>query len=437
MKNVYLVLLLQLVILAPLACQVLTGEVPRKVEIRESEDSYKLYVDDKEFYVNGAGCEFGDIKNLAEHGANTIRTWRIDNGIKTGKEILDEAQSNGLLVLMGLDVGRERHGFDYNNTVAVKQQMDRIRAQVLQYKDHPALLGWIIGNELNLGAKNVKVWDAVNDISKMIHTIDTNHPTTTALSGLRPGPVGEVKARCTDLDFLCFQMYGDVINIKKRLEDADWTGPYMVTEWGATGHWEVKKTEWGIPIEETSTEKATKILERWNNAIQANKTQCLGSFVFLWGQKQERTPTWYGFFLETGEETEATDVMQFAWTGKWPENRVPAIDSVLLNGKTRYDNIHLESSQKANVQIFAHDPDKDALSVICEIMPDKADNFRNGGDKEERPSTVYSKTLKKFKNKIAIETPAQPGPYRVFIYVFDGHNNAGTANVPFIVDEVK
>ncbi len=42
----------------------------------------------------------------------------------------------------------------------------------MEYKDHPALMIWSIGNELNHGATNPKVWDAVNEISEMIHEID-------------------------------------------------------------------------------------------------------------------------------------------------------------------------------------------------------------------------------------------------------------------------
>jgi len=43
--------------------------------------------------------------------------------------------------------------------------------------------------------------------------------------------------------------------------------------------------------------------------------------VFSLGQKQERTPTWYGMFLSSGEATETVDVMEYIWTGRWPEIR--------------------------------------------------------------------------------------------------------------------
>ena len=54
-------------------------------------------------------------------------------------------------------------------------QLEYARNEVMKYKDHPALLTWIIGNEANLNFRNPKVFDAINDISKMIHELDPNH----------------------------------------------------------------------------------------------------------------------------------------------------------------------------------------------------------------------------------------------------------------------
>ena len=402
-----------------------------KVELKFEDGIYQLYRAGKPYYIKGAGIEFGDIANLASHGANSMRTWRTDSAQKE----LDLAYENGLTVMMGLDVGRERHGFDYNDTAMVRQQFEFIKGEVLKYKDHPALLAWGIGNELNLWYKNKKVWDAVNDIAKMIHEIDGNHPATTMLSGIGKDEIDYIKENCPDIDFICIQMYGDVINLEKRIKDAGWDGAYAVTEWGATGHWEVPRTEWDIPIEQTSSEKADVILERWEKAIYSNKTHCLGSYVFFWAQKQERTPTWYGFFLETGEETEPIDVMHYLWIGKWPGNRVPRIDSVKLDNKTRYDNIHLIAGEDYLLNIYAHDYDNDPLNLRIEIMPDMPEYYRGGGDHEQRPPTIIETEHGEYNPAVSINAPAKEGPYRVFIYVTDGQNNAGTANIPFYVDK--
>ena len=74
--------------------------------------------------------------------------------------------------------------------------------------------------------------------------------------------------------------------------------------------------------------------------------QCVGSYVFLWGQKQERTPTWYGVFLEDGKETESVDVMHYIWNEEWPQNRTPQIKSFTLNNKTAYESVITESGKE-------------------------------------------------------------------------------------------
>ncbi len=226
---------------------------PVKVELRKTDDRYQLFVDHRPFYIKGAGLEYGNQEKLAEHGGNAIRTWRADTARESGQQLLDRARKNGLYVAMGLDMARERHGFDYNDPVAVARQLEAMKAEVLKYKDHPTLIIWIIGNELNLNARNPKVWDALNDISKMIHEVDPNHLTTTALAGISKDLVGQIKSRAPDLDLLSIQMYADIVNLPHYLQEDGWDGAYMVTEWGATGHWEVAKTEWGAPIENDST----------------------------------------------------------------------------------------------------------------------------------------------------------------------------------------
>lgn len=400
------------------------------VEIKQNNDGeYRFFVNDEEFFVKGAGLEFGNIPSLASHGGNSFRTWRTDNGEKSATEILDEAHANGLMVLMGLDIGRERHGFDYNDPVWVKEQFEYVKNEVLKYKDHPALLAWGIGNELNLEAENMKVWNAVNEISKMIHEIDPHHPTTTMLAGINEKEIEYMKEHCSDLDFISIQMYADIVNLQKRIQDADYEGPYLVTEWGATGHWEVPRTEWDVAIEQTSRNKAKAIIDRYENAVLNDPKYCMGSYVFLWEQKQERTPTWYGMFLENGNRTETVDAMHYLWTGDWPSNRCPTIDSVKLNGLDAYQNVKLETGKNYQAKAWGRCHEKDKLSYHWEILPESTD-LGTGGDYEKKPATFRTYQ----KNPVIIEAPRKPGAYRIFVYITDPNGNAATGNIPFLVE---
>jgi hypothetical protein len=406
---------------------------PVKVEILQTNGGYQLYVDQKPFYIKGAGLGSGDQKKLAECGGNSFRTWQTGDQRISGAQMLDLALTNGLYVAMGLEIGRERLGFDYNDPAVVARQLARIKMEVQKYKDHPALIIWVIGNELNLNAKNPKVWDAVNDISKMIHQLDPNHLTTTPLAGFNREVVEQVKRRAPDLDLLSFQMYGDIVNLPRYLRESGWSGPYLVTEWGATGHWEVRKTGWGAPIEDNSTVKAGLYKKRFEEAIQTDRKQCIGSYVFLWGHKQERTPTWYGMFLESGEQTASVDVMQYLWTGTWPTNRSPQLEGAWLDGKTAYQNIHLKSGQIYPAKVQATDDNQYPLTYSWNVMEESAD-LKTGGDFEARPKNLPGSIYDSRGSEVTVKAPSEPGAYRLFAYVFDGKGQAAHVNIPFYVD---
>jgi hypothetical protein len=405
---------------------------PARVELREKGGRWQLYVNQQPFYIKGAGVELGSQEKLKEHGGNSVRTWSTDNGRDTGKEFLDRALTNGLMVAMGLDVDHERRGFDYSDTNKVAKQFALLKSQVLEYRNHPALLLWVVGNELNF-EKNPKVWDAVNDLSRMIHEVDPNHPTTTTLAGFKPETANLVKSRAPDLDFISFQMYSDIINLPKYLREAAWDKPYIVTEWGATGHWECGKTAWGAPIENDSTTKADLYDKRFHAVIEPDQKLCLGSFVFLWGNKQERTPTWYGMFLGSGEETAPVDVMHHLWTGAWPTNRSPRLAGTWLDGKTAPQSIRLQAGQSYTAKVTASDNDSEPLTYRWEVMPESTET-KVGGDAESMPAPLTGLIAAPTHSEISLQAPGRAGAYRLFAYVFDGQGHAAHANIPFYVD---
>lgn len=408
-------------------------EGPSHVEMKQVDGKYRLFVNGEEFFVKGAGCEFGPCEEIAMHGGNSIRTWTTDNGRRTGRELLDLAWENGLMVMMGLNVAKERHGFDYNDKGAVAQQLERLRQEVLELKDHPALLGWGIGNELNLRYTNKKVWDAVNDIARMIKEVDGNHVTTTMLAGIGKEEVDYIRENCPHIDFLSIQLYGSLINLEQRLNNAGYDGPYLITEWGATGHWEMPSTEWGSAIEQTSSEKVEAIKERYQQVILADSLNCMGSYVFLWGQKQERTPSWYGLFTENGERTEPVNLMEYLWTGQWPKHMAPKMIDFTIEGQGgRFDNVRLEKNQEYTARISLEHPDMENLKVRVEIIPEPKE-LSDGGDFEKRPKNIEGLIVSASTSEVVFNAPPNSGQYRIFIYVVDNHNNAATANIPFYI----
>ena len=408
-----------------------SGAIP--VQLVYQDGHYQLLRGGEPYTVKGAGLEFSDVSVFASHGGNSFRTWRTDNRDQTGLELLDEAHRHGVTVALCIEIGRERHGFDYDDEAAVAAQLEYARGEVLKYKDHPALLVWIIGNEPNLFFENPKVFDAINDISEMIHKVDGNHPTTTALAGFSAELAGLIETRSPDLDFVSIQMYGDIVNLPTYIEEIGYDKPYFVTEWGAIGHWEVPKTPWGAPVEQHSSAKADNYLKSYQVAIASDPEHVIGSYVFLWGQKQERTPTWYGMFLEDGTETETVDVMHYIWTGDWPDNRSPRIDRFVLDSKTAYDGVVLNAGGQYSAAVSVSDPDADELRFRWEIMHE-SEATQEGGDLEEVPEVLPGLIQGGETGEVIVTAPGPAGAYRLFVYIYDGQGNAGHANIPFLVE---
>lgn len=396
------------------------------VKIVETSGGYQLLRGGAPYYVKGAGGSTY-LDEVLEAGGNSIRTWSADEASK----ILDEAHEKGLTVMFGLWVGHERHGFNYDDELAVKKQLERFTGIVKKYKDHPAILLWGIGNEVDLFYTNTKVWKAIQDIAKMIHELDPNHPTTTVTAGLDPEEVRLIMKDAPDIDIYSVNTYGDIGKVPGNIKAFGWNGPFMITEWGPTGHWEVEQTAWGVPFEQSSKEKAESYRTRFKNYIKAYSSTCVGSYVFLWGQKQETTSTWYGIFTKNGERTETFDAIYEAWRGSLPENRAPSLDSVLLNGFGTRKDIYLEMNKKYEAAVFISS-NGSKTKFTWEVFPESTD-IKAGGDLEAEPDPIYQAVKKRKENKIIVKAPKEEGAYRLFVYAKNEHGKVAYANLPFYV----
>ncbi len=411
-----------------ISAAVVAQSAPVPVEIKGEAGNFKLFRGGQPYVVRGAGTQStDDLGSLARHGANSVRNWAVGDG-----SVLDRAQELGLTVALCLDLERERHGFDYSDAAAVDEQFNRVRAEVLAHRHHPALLVWIIGNELNHDYRDPAVYDAVNDISKMIHELDPYHPTTTTTAGIDRSLARVIEARAPDLDFLSVQVYGGLFDLPQALADIRMEMPLMVTEWGTIGHWEVPRTAWGAPIEPTSTEKAHRFLEGHEQVLAPMAGRLIGNYAFLWGQKQERTPTWYGVFTADGRRTEAADALQRIWTGRWPANRAPQLGDLLVDGQRARDDVRLLPGGSYVASVRAMDPDRDALTYDWRVMRE-SEATQSGGDLEYVPEEHRPPNPDNRSGQITWRAPEEPGAYRLYVYVGDGEGGVAHANVPFLI----
>jgi len=401
------------------------------VEVVEYSGRYQLLRGGRPYLIKGAGMDANKLALFAEHGGNSVRTWTTGDDDSTGK-LLNVADEFGVTVALCLDLGRERHGFDYDDEEAVARQLEFARREVLKYKDHPALLFWIVGNELNHSYSNPKVFDAINDISEMIHMVDGRHPTTTTLSQFNVELVEIVEERAPDFDFLSLQLYAGLDYLPQQLKQGGFDRPLMITEWGATGHWEARKTTWDAPIEANSSEKARLYLARYENVIAANPGQIIGSYVFLLGQKQERTPTWYGMLLEDGSRTEAMDVMHYIWRGIWPQNRAPQVIAMRLDAKEAEEGVVLRPGERYEANLETVDPGGGELTYQWVLMRE-SEATQEGGDAEYVPETVPVHIEVKNGGSITFLAPDEQGAYRLFVTVYDDNALAGHSNIPFLI----
>jgi len=412
---------------------------PLNVEIKKEGDGFRLLVNGEPYFVKGArtlGTRYMD--KVAEYGGNAVRIGYNDNVM----EVLDEAHRLNLTVLFGLPVQAERNGFDYSDEKAVESQFNKMKEIVTTYKDHPALLMWAIGNELDHipGDKdyNLNMWNAVNDIATMIHRIDGNHPAMAVVGRGKNEKMKDIVERCIDVDLLGINAYADIWEIPDWLREYRWNKPFAVTEWGPSGHWQVPRTTWGVVIEETSTEKAEVYRERYEQVIRTDPW-CVGSYVFLWtSNRQERTHTWYNMFHDDGSEKGAVEVMHYEWTGKWPKNKTPRIDSLQIDGLNAVDNIDVAAETVHYARIYLDDPEGDELKIEWELVPENKEFGAYAGQGETKPAPVEGAISEVMEGGklIQFRAPAEKGvSFRMFVYVHDGNNHVAVANIPFHIRE--
>ncbi|MBC8142120.1 MAG: hypothetical protein H7Y38_11845 [Armatimonadetes bacterium] len=391
-------------------------------KIVKSGDKWQLVRDGKPYFVRGVGGT-EKLPLLKSLGGNSVRTWGAENIQRD----LDAAHAQGLTMTAGIWLGHKTHGFKYDDPKMVREQFDKAQAVIKAHKNHPALLAWGIGNEMEGDGNDPLVWKAIQEIAAMAHKEDPNHPTicVTAEIGGGANKAKALQTLCPDIDILGINSYGGLSSLSDRLKEAGITKPYVVTEFGPNGPWEVGKTRWNAPLEPSSTEKGRMYLGNYLRSV-AGDSACVGSYAFLWGDKVEGTPTWFGMLLPTtGERLAATDAISYLWTGKWPAKPAPDI----LAFQASVAEKEIAPGTKQSVVCVARGAGDLAYEYV--VRPEKIEESRPDPGQKALDAV---RTLTSKDGSATFTAPTAPGAYRLFVTVRDAANaTAATANTPFFV----
>ena len=303
--------------------QEVAKDSPVKVTLQNEGGSWQLVRNGQPYYVKGGGGASASLEDLVAAGANSNRTWGVDEKTRAR---LDEAHRNGLTVAVGIWLEHERlEKLQYSDAVKVEEQAQLVLSHVKALKDHPAVLVWGIGNEMEGEGKNELVWKHIEDLAKRVKQIDPNHPTMTVIAEASKVKIQSLHEHCPSIDIVGINAYGGAATLPTRYQENGGTKPYIVTEFGPIGTWEIGRNVFGA-VEEASTSKKIEMYRKAYTAFAADEELCLGSYAFMWGNKQEATTTWFGMLLPDGKRLGTADAMSELWTGKPPENKSPLIE---------------------------------------------------------------------------------------------------------------
>ena len=377
----------------------------------------------KPYFVKGAGGET-HLDELAARGANSLRTWST----RRLSETLETAVKLGLTVSAGIWLEPECSWFSYRNPEHCAKQRERVKQEVLPYRDHPALLAWGLGNETEGDGTNAAYWQQLEQLALMVHELDPAHPTFTAVAGLSAEKAKGLNEHAPHLDYIGINTYGGIFGLRESLPKIGWTRPWMLTEWGPRGFWEQPKHKSGAPLEQTSTGKAASIRRGYDEVI-AQVPGCLGSYAFVWGWKFEATATWFGLLTNEGLATPSVDVLQEKWSGKAPANRAPEIEPMRGVPKEA-----VKPGGSFTAEVVARDPEGDALVWEWSVFKEKTTH--NAAERLKMPATLKGAVISTSKNQAVIQAPTKSGVYRLHVWVKDGQGHAATANLPFEVEKI-
>ncbi|MEU3854842.1 discoidin domain-containing protein [Streptomyces sp. NPDC029554] len=398
------------------------------VEVTGSQGNWQLTVGGQPYTVKGLtwGPAIADapkyLPDVKSMGVNTIRTWGTDGGTKP---LLDGAAANGLKVVNGFWLqpgGGPGSGgcVNYVTDTAYKNTMlTEFTQWVEAYRNHPATLMWNVGNESVLGLQNCysgaeleaqrnAYTGFVNDVAKKIHSIDPDHPVTSTDAWTGAWPYYQRNA--PDLDLYSMNSYGDICGVREDWEQGGYTKPYLITEGGPAGEWEVPDDANGVPDEPTDVQKAEGYTKAWD-CVTGHRGVALGATLFHYGTEHDFGGIWFNL-LPDGLKRLSYYAVKRAYTGTAGNDNTPPVVSAMAVSPASSAPAGGEFTVRADVR----DPDGDPITHKIFL----SGNYANG-DKR----LVEASWRSTGNGTFAVRAPEKLGVWKVYLQAEDGRGNAG------------
>jgi hypothetical protein len=402
-----------------------TQDGPGVTRVTGTQGNWQLTVDGTPWTVKGLtwGPPVGEaatrMPELHGIGVNTVRTWGTDG---TTQPLLDAAAANGIKVVSGFWLqpgGGPGSGgcVDYTTDTNYKNTMlGEIQKWVNAYKAHPGVLMWNVGNESILGMQNcysgtqleqerIAYARFVDQAAQAIHAIDTNHPVTSTDAWTGAWPY--YKAYTPSLDLYSVNSYAHVCQVKQDWLAGGYTKPYIITETGPAGEWEVPDDANGVPAEPTDQQKRDGYVNAWN-CVLAHSGVALGATLFHYGTEGDFGGVWFN--ITTGNEKRLSwYAVRKLYSGQTGGNTPPVISSMNLSRGT-----DVPAGSTFTLTAGVSDPDGDPISYTMGY------NSKYINDAAGLIPAQFTGN-----GTFTVTAPQQLGVWKIYLYARDGHGNVG------------
>ncbi|MCM8813430.1 MAG: hypothetical protein NC924_05785 [Candidatus Omnitrophica bacterium] len=403
---------------------------PNRVRVSGERGGWELQVNGQPFYIKGVGCGYavgsgGEdyLKMAQEIGANCVRTWGIDQGTK---DYLDKAASYGLMVDAGiwLNVPDAAKKITY---VGHSDFIEAMRAEALAYiqefKSHPAILMWNVGNEVLIFTKDEQEKIAfcrfLELLVQEIQRIDPDHPVVYTDAAQVNLPY--LKKYVPSLNIIGMNIYGSVRAAQGGWESVQIDRPYLITEFGPQLPMYSGRDRNGQARELGDYQKAI-IYRRLAEQVIEFKGCNLGGFAFHLGETTQESMTWWNLNEHARKRQSFWSIYE-VYTGKSAPCAAPKIHELTLSKERA-----IKPGEDITVSVRASLTTGTAARYLYRVSTSEE------GILQYYVNSYVPVEVKGEGPAVAISAPQNPGIYRVYCFIDDGRGNVSSVNKSIRVD---